>query len=105
MRSQTLRSVILRIVRLRTGLANFGFSDISISRLRALLYCAESDSAQYNTARSHVFRKYLREDKLFFSETILDRLSGTQMGSIHYKNAKKLVTLPLLVSDSLTADR
>ena len=48
-----------------------------------------SDSAQCDTARSHVFREYLRENE-FFSETILDCLSGTQMGSIHEKiNHKK----------------
>ena len=47
------------------------------------------DSAQYHTARSHVFREYLRENE-FFSETILDCLSGTQMGWINEKkNAKK----------------
>ena len=52
-------------------------------------YCAESDSAQYHTAQSHVFREYLRENE-FFSETILDCLSGTQMGWINEKkNAKK----------------
>ena len=49
----------------------------------------ESDSAQYHTARSHVFCEYLRENE-FFSETILDCLSGTQMSSIHEKkNCKK----------------
>ena len=45
-------------------------------------------AVQNNTARSQVFRKYFRKNE-FFSETILDRLSGTQMGSIHEKNAKK----------------
>ena len=60
------------------------------AKLRAVWYCAESDSAQYHTARSHVFREYLRENE-FFSETILDCLSGTQMGWINEeeKNAKK----------------
>ena len=51
-------------------------------------YCAESDSAQYNTAQSHVFREYFPENE-FFSETILDCLSGTRMGSIHEKNLQK----------------
>ena len=81
--------------------------------LCAVWHCAESDSAQFHTildfrtfqfpdsaqcdtARSHVFREYLRRNE-FFSETILDCLSGTQMGSIHEekKIAKNLVTLPL----------
>ena len=57
--------------------------------LCAVSHCVESDSAQYHTARSHVFREYLRENE-FFSETILDCLSGTQMGWINEKkNAKK----------------
>ena len=45
-------------------------------------------TAQYHTARSHVFCEYLCENE-FFSETILDCLSGTQMGWINEKNAKK----------------
>ena len=51
---------------------------------------------QYNTARSHVFREHLCENE-FFSETVLDCLSGTQVGSIHEetKNTKNLKTLPL----------
>ena len=58
--------------------------------------CAESDSAQCDTARSQVFREYLSENE-FFYETILKCLSGIQMGSIHEekKFAKNLVTLPL----------
>ena len=51
--------------------------------------CDESNSAQYHTARSHIFCEYLRENE-FFSETILGCLSGTQMGWIHKeKNCKK----------------
>ena len=47
------------------------------------------DSAQYNTARGHVFCEYLRENE-FFSETILSCFSATQMGSINeIKNDKK----------------
>ena len=37
------------------------------------------DSAKANTARSHLFRKYLRENESF-SKTILSCLSGAQMG-------------------------
>ena len=69
--SRTPRSVILRRV-----------------RLRAVWYCAKSDSVQYHTARSHDFRKYLCESE-FCSKTFLDCLSGTQMGSIHEKNLQK----------------
>ena len=47
------------------------------------------DSAQRDTARSHVFREYLRENE-FFSETILECLSGTQMGWINEKNYQKI---------------
>ena len=61
----TLRSVSLRRV-----------------RLRAVLYCVESDSAQANTAQIRIFREYLRENE-FLSKTILACLSGAQMGSIH----------------------
>ena len=59
--SPTPRSITLRGVRLRAEWDNFGFSDISISRLCAVWYCAESDSVQYHTALSHVFCKCLRE--------------------------------------------
>ena len=90
----TLRSITLRRVQLRAVWDNFGFSDILISQLCAVWYCAQSNSAQYHTARSHVFCQHLRENE-FFSETILYCLSATQMGSIHEKNAKSLVTLPL----------
>ena len=55
--------------------------------LGAVWYCAESDSAKYHTARSHVFCKYLRENE-FFRETILDCLSGTQMGWINKERKK-----------------
>ena len=51
-------------------LDNFGFSDISISRF-------------------HVFRENLCENE-FFSETILDGLSRTQMGWINEKKMKKI---------------
>ena len=65
--------------------------------LGAVWYCAVSESEQYHNAPSHVFCEYLSENK-FFSETILDCLSGTQMGLIHEKKiAKNLVTLPLCV--------
>ena len=70
--------------------------------LGAVRYCAESDSAQcdtvrsltrrmqYHTARSHVFCENLCEKFfLHFFETILDCLSGTQMGWSNGKNAKK----------------
>ena len=103
--SPTWRSITLRRGRLHAVLDIFEFSDIWISRLSALWYCAESDSAQCdtarsltrhsNTARSRIFRDFLCENK-FFSETILDCLSGSQMGPIHEKKiAKNLVTLPL----------
>ena len=61
-----------------------------------MLACAESDSAQANTAQSRIFREYLRENE-FLSKTILACLSGAQMASIHEikKMAKNLVTLPL----------
>ena len=46
--------------------------------------------AQCYIAQSLVFREYLRENE-FFTETILDCLSGTQMGSIHeIKICKKI---------------
>ena len=47
-------------------------------------------------ALSQIFSEYLHESE-FFRETILDCLSGTQMGSIHEekKIAKNLVTLLL----------
>ena len=103
--SPTWRSITLRRGRLRAVLDIFEFSDIWISWLSALWYCAESDSAQCdtarsltrhsNTARSRIFHDFLCENK-FFSETILDCLSGSQMGPIHEKKiAKNLVTLPL----------
>ena len=61
-----------------------------------MLACAESDSAQANTAWSRIFREYLRENK-FLSKTILACLSGAQMASFHdIKNGKKSrVTAPL----------
>ena len=80
--SPTWRSITLRRLRLRAVLDNFGFSDILISWLGAVWYCDESDSAQYYTARSYIFSEYLHENE-FFSESILDCLSGTQMGSLH----------------------
>ena len=80
--SPTWRSITLRRLRLRAVLDNFGFSDILISWLGAVWYCDESDSAQYYTAWSYIFSEYLRENE-FFSESILDCLSGTQMGSLH----------------------
>ena len=43
-------------------------------RLRAVLACAESDSAQAKTVQSHWFREYLRENK-FLSKTILTFLA------------------------------
>ena len=60
----------------------------------------ESNSAQVNTARSRIFREYLRENE-FLSKTILACLSGAQMGSIHeIKNGKKSRdTAPLTLSD------
>ena len=67
----TPRSVSLRRVRLRAVLANFGFANISIF-----------DSAQANTARSRIFREFLRENE-HLSKTILACLSGVQMASIH----------------------
>ena len=46
-------------------------------------------------AESRFFPEYLRENE-FLSKTIVDCLSGTQMGSIHEKKiAKNPVTLPL----------
>ena len=54
-----------------------------------MLACAESDSAQANTARSHLFCEYLRENE-FLSKTILACFLGAQMASIHeIKNDKK----------------
>ena len=51
--------------------------------------CSRQNSAQCDTAQSHVFCEYLRENE-FFCETILDCLSGTQMGWINEKrNIKK----------------
>ena len=38
--------------------------------LRAVLYCAESDSAQAYTARSQIFHEYLRKNE-FLSKIIL----------------------------------
>ena len=51
---------------------------------------------KYLTARSHIFfPTYLREN-VFLSKTIVDCLSGTQMGSIYEKKiAKNPVALPL----------
>ena len=86
MRSPTWCRLELRRVRLRTVLYDFGFSDNSISRY---WYCAESNSAQYHTGQSHVFREYLQENG-FFSKTILDCLSGTQIGWINEKKVKKI---------------
>ena len=54
-----------------------------------MLVCAESDSAQANTAQSRIFREFLREYD-FLSKTILACLSGAQMALIHEtKEAKK----------------
>ena len=62
------------------------------SWLCAGLHCAESDSAQANTARSFAWinlNEYLCENK-FLRETILTCLSGAQMGwIIEIKNTKK----------------
>ena len=57
---------------------------------------AESDSAQCycKSARSHLFREYLREND-FFNKTILACLSGDQVGLIQEKMPTNLVTLPL----------
>ena len=67
-------------------LANFGFANISIF-----------DSAQANTARSRIFREFLRENELL-SKTILACLSGAQMASIHEikKWQKSRDTAPLI---------
>ena len=58
--------------------------------------CSRQNSVQANTARSRIFRKYLRENE-FLSKTMLACLSGAQMASIHKikKMARNLVTLPL----------
>ena len=50
--------------------------------LRAVLDCAESDSTQANTARSRLFREYLRKNE-FLSKTIVACLPGAKMASIH----------------------
>ena len=54
------------------------------------------DSAQANTARSHLFREYLRENE-FLSKTILACFLGAQMASIHEikKDKKSRDTAPL----------
>ena len=57
-------------------------------RLRAVLACGESNSAQANTAWSRILREYLRKNE-FLSKTLLACLSGAQMASIHEKKAKK----------------
>ena len=48
------------------------------------------DSAQANTARSRIFREFLRENE-FLSKTILACLSGAQMAYIH--EIKKLLKI------------
>ena len=54
-----------------------------------MLACAESDSAQANTAQSRIFREFLRQNE-HVSKSILACLSGAQMASIHeIKNSKK----------------
>ena len=70
--------------------------------LGAVWYCAESDSAQcdtvrsltrrmqYHIARNYVFCEYLCENK-FLSETILDCLSGTQVGWSNGKKCQKIL--------------
>ena len=102
-RSPTRCSITLRGVQLRAVLDNFGFSDISISRLGTVWYCVESDSAQCDTARSPAQRSITLRGVTFFTnifaktnfsaKTILDCLSGTQLelGSIHEK--KKLLKI------------
>ena len=61
-------------------LANFGFENISIS-----------DSAQANTAESHIFCEYLCENEVL-SKTILAYLSGAQIASIYeIKKGKKIL--------------
>ena len=47
------------------------------------------DSAKANTARSHLFRKYLRENESF-SKTMLSVYKGAQVAWVHViKNANK----------------
>ena len=76
--SWTLRSITLCGV---TSTVNFN------CWLCAVLYCTESDSAQYHTAWSRTWSSITLGGVTFFanmlSETIWDCLSGTQIGSIH----------------------
>ena len=53
-----------------------------------MLACAESYSAQANTARSQIFREYLCKNE-FLSKAILACLSGAQMASIHENRGRK----------------
>ena len=89
----TARSLTPRSVRQFWIFGHFNFltrQSVILRRvgLGPVWYCAKSDSVQYNTARSHIFREYLRENE-FFSETILNCLSGTQMGWIYEKKLLK----------------
>ena len=99
--SPTPRSIPLRGVRLCAVLDNFGFSNISISRHGGVWYCAESHLAQCDSARSPTWQSiilrgvpfffWISPRKRIFSETIVDCLSGTQIGSIHEKKMKKIL--------------
>ena len=67
----------------------------SFSRRYSNLKFEKFDSAQANTARSRIFREFLRENE-FLSKTILACLSGAQVGLILKKiEVENLVTLPL----------
>ena len=68
------------------------------TKLRAVLVCAKSDSAQCWLARSLTLRSvsrrgvnYFASENESFSKTILACLSGVQVGSIHEeeKNVNK----------------
>ena len=63
-----------------------------------MLSCAESDSAQANTARSRIFREYLCENE-FLSKIILACLSGAQKASFHEikKGKQSRDTAPLKI--------
>ena len=75
--------------------------DLRTFQLSTVLDCAVSDWAesnplQANTARSRIFRNYLRKNE-FLSKTILACLSGAHMASIHEikKCKKSRDTVPL----------
>ena len=59
--------------------------------LRTVLNSVKSDSAQCQSARSHLFREYLGKNESF-SKAVLACLSGAQQVK---KMLKNLVTLPL----------